>query len=115
MWILVSSRTLIEKLLDNKLQSDIQIPSTITKDITLSAEFRTHRRGCVLRIVSPQVEQTEKRPLPSFLQMVARARIWYERIVSGEVESVEVLAKQIGMTPRSTRRVLRWGRPYLRD
>jgi hypothetical protein len=40
--------------------------------------------------------------------MVARARIWYERIVSSEVQSIEALAKEVKMTPRSTRRVLRW-------
>ena len=40
--------------------------------------------------------------------MVARARLWYERIISGEVQSIEPLAKEVKMTPRSTRRVLRW-------
>jgi DNA invertase Pin-like site-specific DNA recombinase len=106
-WILVSTRALIEKLLDKNLQSDIQIPS-IVKDVTLSAEFRTLRRGVVLQLISPRTEQMEKQPLPSFLRMVARARVWYERIVSGEVQSIETLAKEVEMTPRSTRRVLRW-------
>jgi hypothetical protein len=40
--------------------------------------------------------------------MVARARVWYERIVGGEVQSIEALAKEVKLTPRSARRVLRW-------
>jgi hypothetical protein len=106
-WILVSTRTLIEKLIEKNLRSDIQIPS-LMKDVTVSAEFRTLRRGVVLQLISPQNEQIRKQPLPSSLQMVARARIWYERIVSGEVQSIEALAKEVRMTPRSIRRVLRW-------
>ena len=92
-WILVSASTLIEKLVDKKRNSDIQIPP-IMKDVTVSAEFRTVRHGGVVKLISPQKEQ----PLPSFLYMVARARIWYEQIVSGEVQSIEALSKEVRMT-----------------
>jgi site-specific DNA recombinase len=106
-WILVSTKTVIEKLLDKNLHGDIELSPNI-KDVTLSADFRTCRHGGSLQLVSPGIEKTERQPLPSFLHMVARARVWYERIVSEEVQSIEALAKEVRMTPRSIRRVLRW-------
>ena len=105
-WIFVSTKAVIEKLLDKNLHDDIQLPPNI--DVTLSADFRTCRRGGALQLVSPAIEKTKTQPLPSFLHMVARSRVWYERIVSGEVQSIGVLAKQVGMTRRSVRRILRW-------
>jgi len=106
-WILVSTKTVIEKLLEKNLHGDIELSPNI-KDVTLSADFRTRRHGGALQLVSPGIEKTERQPLPSFLHMVARARGWYERIADGEVQSIEALAKEVKMTPRSTRRVLRW-------
>jgi site-specific DNA recombinase len=102
-WILFSTNTLLEKL----VHDDIQLPSNL-KDVTVPAEFQTNRRVGALQLVSPPSEKTEAGPLPPFLHMVARARIWYERITDGEVQSIEALAKEVKMTPRSTRRVLRW-------
>lgn len=40
--------------------------------------------------------------------MLARARSWYERIIAGEVQSVDDLARKANTTRRSAGRVLKW-------
>jgi hypothetical protein len=43
----------------------------------------------------------------ALLKAIARARLWYEQIVSGEIGSIPELAKQQGVTPRYIKKIFR--------
>jgi hypothetical protein len=49
---------------------------------------------------------SEGTPVPSLVKAVARARDWYERIVSGEVNTIGQLVQKSGLTRRYVRRIL---------
>jgi site-specific DNA recombinase len=43
----------------------------------------------------------------SLIKAIARARSWYERIISGEIHNLEQIALCTGVTPRYVSRILR--------
>ena len=44
--------------------------------------------------------------VPSLVKAVARARDWYERIVAGEIDTIDQLTQKAGLTRRYVRRIL---------
>ena len=46
--------------------------------------------------------------MPSLVKAVARAHAWYERIVAGEVTTIDQLARKSGLTRRYVRRILQF-------
>jgi site-specific DNA recombinase len=74
--------------------------------ITLKVEFRPIRRGVELRIDAPNGQSTQGGPIPSLVKEIARARTWYEQLVSGEVSGVERLAQLSGFKRRYVRKIL---------
>ena len=75
--------------------------------LALTSVFRALRRGSELRLVTPQHGSgSERTPVPSLANTVARARDWYERTVAGDVNSVGQLARTAGLTRRYVRKIL---------
>jgi site-specific DNA recombinase len=76
--------------------------------LALTGVFKALRRGSELRLVTPQRGSgSDQTPVPSLANAIARARDWYERIVSGDVNSVGQLARTAGFTRRYVRKILR--------
>ena len=105
-WIEVDRQKLVETLLGHKPEfnaaADVQKPNTIK----LTADFQPLRRGGELRLVAPKSSSSEGTPIPSLVKAVARARDWYERIVSGEVGTVGQLAQETGLPSTYIKRIL---------
>ena len=80
----------------------LQEPNTIK----LTADFQPVPRGGELRLVAPKSSSSEGTPIPSLVKAVARAREWYERIVSGEVGTVGQLAQKTGLPSTYIKRIL---------
>ena len=74
--------------------------------ITLKVEFQPIRRGVELRIDAPNGQSTQAGPIQSLVKEIARARTWYEQLVSGEVSGVERLAQLSGFKRRYVRKIL---------
>jgi site-specific DNA recombinase len=74
--------------------------------LKLTGDFQVLHRGSELRLVAPKNFCSERTPIPSLVKAVARARDWYERIVSGEANTIGQLAQKSGLTRRYIRRIL---------
>jgi hypothetical protein len=91
-------------LLDHEPESD----SSRGKQpiIKLAAEFRSLQRGRQIHLVPPNGPSSEGTPVPSLINAVARAYLWYERIMAGEVETIRHLARGAGVTTAYVTRIL---------
>jgi len=85
-WIDVDGLQLAETLLGHPPACTTVIGEHEPSPIQLSAELQRLRRGGKIRLVGPNC--SEGTPLLSLVKAIARARDWYERIVSGEVSIV---------------------------
>jgi site-specific DNA recombinase len=105
-WIEIDKRTLLATLLGKKPET---VPPSRTDKpdvLKLTGDFQARRRGSELRLVAPNNPSSEGTPVPSLVKAVARARDWYERIVSGEVNTIGQLAQKSSLTRRYVRRIL---------
>jgi site-specific DNA recombinase len=104
-WIDVDRGRLIEILLGNRFESD---NLGAKRDvIRLNAEFQLLHRGREVHLVAPNDSASEVIPIPSLIKAVARAYVWYERIVAGEVKTINDLARDTRITPTYVIRILR--------
>jgi site-specific DNA recombinase len=105
-WIEIVKSKLLATLLGKK--SETLPPSRAAKPdvLKLTGEFQVLRRGSELRLVTRERSCSEGTPVPSLVKAVARARDWYERIISGEVNTIDQLAQKSGLTRRYIRRIL---------
>jgi AraC-like DNA-binding protein len=78
--------------------------------VTIDCGFELRHGSNELRLVIPGTPSRESDQATSLIKAIARAHFWYERIISGEVNSLEQLAHQADMTPRYVSRILRYGR-----
>jgi DNA invertase Pin-like site-specific DNA recombinase len=76
---------------------------TLTCDLRLS-----HCRG-ELRLVLPSVKSTANPSQQSILRAIARAVVWKDRIISGEVYCKEQIADETGLNAAYVGRILRLG------
>jgi len=105
-WIEVDQSRLVATLLDQGSGEFRARGDRIPFLIKLQVEFRSIRRGVELRIDAPHAQSAEARPIPSLVKEIARARAWYERLVSGQVSGVERLAQISGFKCRYVRKIL---------
>jgi len=75
--------------------------------IMLTCPFSQVRRGQELRLIIDGAEPMLTTSTTALLKGVARARLWYEQLVSGEIGSIPELAKKNGITPRYVKNILR--------
>jgi DNA invertase Pin-like site-specific DNA recombinase len=97
LWIEVDKAELIENLLGRKPESgttDRRIQSGVIK---LTANFQPRRRRGELYLVTQKSSHSDRTPIPGLVKAVARARDWYEQIVTGEVSNVAEIARKTGM------------------
>ena len=77
--------------------------------VHLRTETTLQRSGSEIRlVVAPGVaDERPARPDESLIKAVARGYSWYERLVSGEVDSLWAIAKELRVTERYVSRILR--------
>ena len=97
LWIEVNRDKLIETLLGRKPECGTAYKKLQSDVIKLTADFRTHRRRGELYLVTLKSTHSDRTPIPGLVKAVARARDWYEQIISGEVGNVEEIARKTGM------------------
>jgi site-specific DNA recombinase len=106
LWVEVERATLLRALLGHSSSGSGLLDGRKQTTIKLTADFRTVRRGAELQIQAPG-DLTARPPVPSLISAIARARRWYEQLVSGDITSIEQLAKQTGLNRRYLRQALR--------
>jgi hypothetical protein len=75
--------------------------------IVLNTKFQMSNRGTQARLLPPLHSNDDHKPVPSLVKAVARARDWYERIVFGEITSVDQLAQREKLSTAYIQRILR--------
>jgi site-specific DNA recombinase len=75
----------------------------------VSISVRLTRCGGGIRLIVPGDSGGEGRAHPNaaLIKAVARAHVWYERLLSGEATSLRAIAREHGVMPRYVRRILR--------
>jgi site-specific DNA recombinase len=76
----------------------------------VSIRVRLTRCGGGMRLIVPAGEsggERTTRPNVVLIKAVARAHVWYERLLSGEASSLQAIAREHGVMPRYVRRILR--------
>jgi len=106
-WIEIDKAKLRATLLGRSSESLTFLTAEKSNNLKMTANFEVLRRGSELRVIAPHsAPGFEGSRVPSLVKAVARARDWYERIVSGEVNSIDQLAKSTGLAKRYVRKVL---------
>jgi hypothetical protein len=73
--------------------------------LRLVGEFQILRGKRQIHLV-PRSSEPDGTPAPSIVKAVARACNWYERIVKGEIESIDELMQQSGLTRSYIMRII---------
>jgi DNA invertase Pin-like site-specific DNA recombinase len=108
----VESRALLIRIDRQRLRAVLGIPESASgpeTTIDLHQPLRIHRTAHELRLVIPSdgaPEEAAKRD-DSLVRFIARGRHWYRQITSGEMLSIQAIAKAEGVTERYVARVLR--------
>ena len=86
----------------------VTLASQLTKPnpIVLAQPYTPARRGSELRLVLPPDQTDNVEPNPSVLKALARAYVWRQRIIAGEIRSKEQLAQECNLSPRYVARIL---------
>jgi hypothetical protein len=78
-----------------------------SSSLSLHCELHSKRRGADLRLVVAPGKAVVSRPSLPLIKAVARANAWMERLLSGEISTLEELASETGFTRRYISRTLR--------
>ena len=105
-WIEVDKIKMMGMLTGNSPDEIRELNNRKPAVINLTADFQPVRRGVELRIHTPNDRSNISGPVPSLVNTVARARMWYEQLISGEANSVEDLARRAGFKCRYVRKIL---------
>jgi hypothetical protein len=105
-WIEVDRATLITNLLGGSREGLAAITKREPDTIQLTVGLQSFRRGAELRIHAPSTDLPDRTPVPSLVKALARARGWYERLITGKAGTVEQLAKKTGLTSTYVNRIL---------
>jgi hypothetical protein len=75
----------------------------------VSISVRITRCGGGIRLIVPGESSRDgmAHPNAALIKAVARAHVWYERLLSGEATSLRAIAREHGVMPRYVRRILR--------
>ena len=106
-WIEVDGIKLLASLLGQDSAAFLSQGTCKTELLKLSSDFQAFRRGSEIRVIVPDSGSEYGRiPVPSLVNVVARARDWYEQIVANKIGSIDQLAQKTGLTRRYVRRIL---------
>ena len=107
-------RVSVISLSDSLLRRPIRVSDSITParhngltSISLTSDLHSKRRGRDLRQIFTADHETVSRPSVPLIKAVTRANSWMERLVSGEISTLEDLASETGFTKRYVSRTLR--------
>ena len=103
-WIKVDCLQLVETLLGHPPACGTVTGEHERGPLQLSAELKPLRRGGKIRLAEPNC--SEGAPILSLVKAIARARDWYEYIVSGEVSTVCQLAQKTGLSSTYVKRIM---------
>jgi hypothetical protein len=106
LWIELDKQKLITTLLGRSSDKSVAPDNSRTGVIKLMANFHPVRRGVELQICAPSNHSNQVKSIASLVKEIARARMWYEQLVSCEASSVEELARRAGFKCRYVRKVL---------
>ncbi len=74
---------------------------------TLSCPFQQSRYGNELRLILRNNQSEPTRSTTAIIRAIARARLWYDEIVSGKATGIPDLARSHGVTPRYAKTIFR--------
>jgi site-specific DNA recombinase len=103
-WIDVDRVQLVETLLGHPPACGTVAGESERGPIRLSAELQSLRRGGKIRWAGPNCSGGT--PVLSLVKAIARARDWYDRIVSGEVSTVSQLAEKTRLSSTYVKRII---------
>jgi site-specific DNA recombinase len=106
LWIELDKLKLLATLLGDRRNKSAALDNSKTGVIKLTANFQPVRRGVELHIYAPDNHSNQEKPIASLVKEIARSRMWYEQLVSGEASSVEDLARRAGFKCRYVRKIL---------
>ena len=78
-----------------------------TKHIKIDCEFQLRHWSNELRLVIPCAAAPRSGDATPLVKALARARRWYEQVISGEVQSFEQIANEIGTTSTYVSRIFK--------
>jgi hypothetical protein len=107
-WIEVDKSKLAEALVGRKLVPGVPGGNHRPDNIKLTANFQPHRRRGELYLLTPTSSLFDRTPIPSLVKVVARARDWYEQIVTGKISTVAEIAKKAGMPACDVKHTLKY-------
>jgi site-specific DNA recombinase len=103
-WIDVDGLQVVETLLGHLPACTTVAGEHDLSPIKLSAELQPLRRRGKTFLAGPNC--SERAPVLSLVKAIARARDWYERIISGEVSTVCKLAQKTGLSSTYVKRII---------
>jgi hypothetical protein len=106
LWIEVDKVKIVGMLTGNRSDEFRGSKNQKSDVINVTADFQSVRRGVELRIHTADDRSNTGGPVPSLVKTVARARMCYEPLISGEASSVENLAQLAGFKCRYVRKIL---------
>ena len=106
LWIEVDKEKMVGMLTGNGPNESRATNDRKPDVINLAADFQPVRRGVELKVHTPDDRSKTSGPVPSLVKIVARARMWYEQLISGEASSVQDLARRAGFKCRYVRKIL---------
>jgi DNA invertase Pin-like site-specific DNA recombinase len=104
LWIDVSVNALLKSLLENESTSHKADWQECDGTIQLSTQIRLRRLSGETNLATPKDSDFLIASVPSVVKALARARDWYEHIVSGRVGTIKQLSKQCGLDPAYIKR-----------
>ncbi len=98
-----------------KQGSDVLLPKAPARQrndedlLHLRIDVRLRRCGSEIRLVIPpdSCGERQSRIDEPLLKAVARGHVWHEKLVSGEIDSLRVIAKKLGVHERYVGRIFR--------
>ena len=106
-WIEIDQTKLLAALLSENSESLSPLSGRKHEILKLSGDFQALRRSGQVSVIGPQnISPSEGAPVPSLVKAIARARDWYDRIVSGQITTMSQLAHESGLRQRYLRQIL---------
>jgi DNA invertase Pin-like site-specific DNA recombinase len=98
-----------EKPSKSQASVDAKNAGNVREENVLRIEAHFERVKGEIRIIPPNDfrENRPTRPDPAILKAIARARLWYEMLVSGQAKSLRAIATVTGVDERYVSRVIR--------
>jgi site-specific DNA recombinase len=103
----IDHANLIATLIGDKTEACQILRARKPTVLKLVCAFEALHRGSQLQLSTPDDNLTvDRRPTTSLIKAIARARVWYEQIVNGEISTVHELALKWKLPRRYVRRIL---------